>query len=125
MRDQMLVRPGSNSLRDRVAQPGPHVAEATRAERVSSAAPPVSSTSNMELAKIARIIRDRVVRNRPLPLIQGCSEGERSGLNDPVFFTISSDGALLTLMLGRIACRQMYPPTAGSGPNWSILGTAV
>lgn len=40
--------------------------------------------SNMELAKTTRVIRDRVSRNRPLPLYGGYTEGERSELNDPV-----------------------------------------
>lgn len=36
---------------------------------------------DMELAETARDIRKRVVGNRPLPLYQGYSEGERSELN--------------------------------------------
>lgn len=42
--------------------------------------------SIVELSETARTMRDRVVRNRPLPVCQGCSERERLELNDPVFF---------------------------------------
>lgn len=40
--------------------------------------------TRMELPKTARNIRNRVIRNRPLPLYQGFAEGERFKSNGPV-----------------------------------------
>lgn len=55
-------------------------------ERATSKSTPKPGPTDLELAKIGRAKRDRVVHSPPLPLHQGCSEGERSEVNDRVLF---------------------------------------
>lgn len=60
----------------------------------------------MELAKIDRTIRERVIRDCSLPLDQVCSEGERSELNDPVLFHEHIQQCSVFADSG--ACRTVY-----------------
>lgn len=77
LREQMPSHPSLGSLRDH---------DICRTERVNSTIPQVRVPSNMIYLHVARINRDMIVRDPPLPLFQGYSEGGRSELKGPVLF---------------------------------------
>lgn len=83
MREHMLGHTSSNGLRYQASQSGLTPSRIVNNVRAAPMMVPEPTTSNMELAKTARTVRNMTVRNSPP---QGCSEGKRSELNDPVLF---------------------------------------
>lgn len=83
MREDMLGGTPCNLSRGQASQPGLNPSGTINVVRAAPTMAPESTPSKMKLRKTARTIRHRVNRNHTRSVYQGCSEGERSELNDP------------------------------------------
>lgn len=98
LREQGSTQPSPDLLTDQGGETGRDVAEQGKTERASALSTLEMSTplhpttvpepmpTRMASSKPPWNIWDRVIGNGPRPLYQGCEEGERSELNDPVLF---------------------------------------
>lgn len=86
VREYMLGQTPSDLLLDQACQPGRTPSETINAVHGAPTMAPESTPSNMELDEVTRTIRNVIIRNRLLSLLQGCPQAERSELNDPVLF---------------------------------------